>query len=402
MAYGSATFLDLTLGTFSEDWLAGYSLTRTFILFLVILVIVATINIFSSHLLAVINNISVWWHVAGAAAVIVILWALPEQHASFSTVFATTVNNTGFFGGSTSGFGFLLFVLPMSAILTQYTITGYDASAHLSEETKSAADGAAKGIWRSIFYSAIGGWILLLTFLFAVQDVDGVTKGGGAVATIFSQAMDSKWVGIVLLISTAGQLFCTTACQTSASRMLFAFSRDRAVPGHQLWAKLSTRKVPANAVMVTAVIAVIITLPALVKVDINGAPPVPVAFFAVVSIGVVGLYLCFAVPIYFRWKAGDSFPLGRWNLRGHHKWMAPLALAEIIITSIIAMFPTSLGGAPWDDSFEWKYVNYTPLLVGGVLILLFFIYWHASVKNWFTGPVRQIDITGEELEGGVS
>ncbi len=397
VAYGSATFLDLTLGTFSESWLAGYSLTRVFWMFLIILVIVAVINIFSSHLLAVINNISVWWHVIGAAAVIVILWLIPAQHASFSQVFATTVNNTGFFGGSTSGFGFLLFVLPMSAILTQYTITGYDASAHLSEETKSAADGAAKGIWRSIFYSAIGGWILLLTFLFAVQDVDGVTKGGGAVATIFTQAMDSKWVAAVLLISTAGQLFCTTACQTSASRMLFAFSRDRAVPGHQLWSKLSAKKVPANAVIVTAVISAIITLPALVKVDINGAP-VPVAFFAVVSIGVVGLYLCFAVPIYYRWKAGDSFPLGSWNLRGHHKWMAPLALAEIVITSIIAMFPTSNSGAPWDPTFEWKFVNYTPLLVGGVLILLW-IYWHASVKNWFTGPIKQVDVSGEELEG---
>ncbi len=140
-------------------------------MFLVILAVSAIINIFSAHLLAVINNISVWWHVAGAAAVIAILWLIPEQHASFSDVFAKTINNTGMFGGATSGFGWLLFVLPISAILTQYTITGYDASAHLSEETKSAADGAAKGIWRSIFYSAIGGWILLLTFLFAVQDV---------------------------------------------------------------------------------------------------------------------------------------------------------------------------------------------------------------------------------------
>src|SRR6185437_12258846 len=247
------------------------------------------------------------------------------------------------------------FVLPIAAILTQYTITGYDASAHLSEETKSAAGAAAKGIWRSIFYSAIGGWILLLSFLFAVQDADGVSKGGGAVVTIFTQAMSAKWVALILFISTAGQLFCTTACQTSASRMLFAFSRDRAVPGHQLWSKLNSKKVPANAVIITASIAAILTLPALVKVDINGAP-VPIAFFAVVSIGVVGLYLCFAVPIYYRWKAGDSFPLG---------------LAEIVITSIIAMFPTSLGGAPWDDSFEWKFVNYTPLLVGGVLILLY-------------------------------
>lgn len=73
VAYGSATFLDLTLGTISEGWLAGYSLRRVFVMFLVILVCVAVINIFSSQLLAVINTISVWWHVAGAVTVIGIL-----------------------------------------------------------------------------------------------------------------------------------------------------------------------------------------------------------------------------------------------------------------------------------------------------------------------------------------
>ena len=397
VAYSSATFLDLTLGTLSEDWLAGYSLKRVFVMFLIILAVVATINIFSSHLLAVINNISVWWHVAGAATVIAILIFIPDNHASVGDVFARTINNSGMWDGATSGFGWLLLVLPISAILTQYTITGYDASAHLSEETKSAAGAAAKGIWRSIFYSAIGGWILLLTFLFAVQDADGVSKAGGGVAAIFNQALTSKWAAAVLFISTAGQLFCTTACQTSASRMLFAFSRDRAVPGHRLWSAVNSRRVPANAVIVTAVIAALITLPALVPVDINGAP-VPIAFFAVVSIGVVGLYLAFAVPIYYRWKAGDSFVVGSWNLRGHYKWMAPLALAEIIITSIVAMFPTALGGVPWDPSFEWKFVNYTPLLVGGTLILLW-IYWHVSVKKWFTGPVRQVDESGAQLDG---
>jgi amino acid transporter len=158
---------------------------------------------------------------------------------------------------------------------------------------------------------------------------------------IFSQAMSLPSVGVVLLTSTADQLFCLTAIQSSTSRMLFAFSRDRAVPGHQLWSKVSNNKIPVNGVIVTAVPAAVITLPELVEVDVNGAP-VPVAFFAVASIGVVRLYLCFAVPIYYRWKAGDSFPAGKWNLRGYHKWMAPVVLVEIIVTSIIAVFPTSL------------------------------------------------------------
>jgi len=390
VAYGCATFFDLTLDTYSTSWASGYSLGRVFVIFMVILVLVSLVNIFSSHLLAILNNISVWWHVAGAAAVVLILAFVPDHHAKFGSVFSHTVNNTGFFSGHTSGFGFLLYVLPLSAILTQYTITGYDASAHLSEETHKPANSAAKGLWRSIFYSGIGGWILLLSFLFAVQDEGGVTKGGGGVAVIFSQALTSRWAGTVLLISTAGQFFCAVACMTSTTRMLFAFSRDGAVPGGQYWSKLNAKKVPVYGVLLSAVISVLLTLPALVKVDIGGAP-VPVAFFAVVSIGVIGLYVAFAIPIFLRWKAGSRFETGEWTLGSRYKWMCIVAVAEIVVTSIVALLPTSFAGVPWNDGFAWKYVNYTILVVPGALLLLW-VWWHVSVKNWFTGPKTTIDL----------
>ncbi len=389
VAYGAATFLDYTLSTFSTSWQKGYSLDRVFILFVGILVIAALVNIFSSHLLAVLNNISVWWHVAGSAAVVLILILLPKHHASVGAVFTHTVNNTTFFGGHNHGLGFIFYLLPLSVILTQYTITGYDASAHLSEETKSAAGAAAKGIWRSIFYSAIGGWILLLSFLFAVQDEAGVSKGGGAVAVIFDQALTNKWAGTVLLIATAGQFFCTVACMTSTTRMLYAFSRDRAVPGHRYWSHLNHNRVPVYGVVASAVIAVILTLPALVKVDIGGAP-VPVAFFAVVSIGVVGLYVAFAIPIFLRWKAGSSFQVGNWNLGSKYRWMCLVAVAEIAVTSVIALLPTAAAGVPFRHGFAWKYVNYTPIVVLGALLALY-IYWHVSVKNWFTGPINTLN-----------
>ena len=389
VAYGCATFFDLTLGFYTTSYTSG-NLNHIFLYFMVILVLAAAVNIFSSHLLAILNNISVWWHVAGATAVVLILLIVPSHHASGSLVFTHVVNNTGLFGGRSHGAGFILYVIPLSAILTQYTITGYDASAHLSEETKSAANAAAKGIWRSILYSAIGGWILLLAFLFAVQDQDKVTAGGGGVAVIFSQALSSNWGGTVLLISTAGQFFCTVACMTSTTRMLFAFSRDGAVPGGQYWSKLSANRVPIYGVIVSAVIAIILTLPALVKVDIGGAP-VPVAFFAVVSIGVIGLYVAFAIPIYLRWRAGSSFRPGAWTLGSKYKWMCIVALVEIAITSIVALLPTSSGGAPWYPNFAWKFVNYTILVVPGALILLW-IYWHVSVKHWFTGPKSTIDL----------
>ena len=60
-------------------------------------------------------------------------------------------------------------MLPIGFLLTMYTITGYDASAHIAEETHGAPRAAAQGVWRSIFYSAIIGWFVLLAFLFAAD-----------------------------------------------------------------------------------------------------------------------------------------------------------------------------------------------------------------------------------------
>jgi amino acid transporter len=392
VAYGCATFFDQTISYYSTSWANGYSLTRVFIEFVIILGLAALINIFSSHLLAVLNNVSVWWHVIGSLVIVLVLWFFLKDgasHASVSSVFTHTVNNTGLFGGKTSGIGFVLYILPLSGILTQYTITGYDASAHLSEETQSASSGAAKGIWRSILYSGIGGWILLLSFLFAVQDQNGVTTGGGSVFLIFGQALTPHMAGFVVLISTAGQFFCTVACMTSTSRMFFAFSRDGAMPGAKHFAKLSPTRVPVNAVIAAAIIALVLTLPALIKVDIGGFP-VPIAFFAVVSIGVIGLYLAFAIPIFLRWRHGENFEVGSWNNGKKYKWMNPIAVIEIVIMSIVGLLPTSYVGIWWNQGFAWKYVNYAIIVVPVALVVLT-IYWHMSVKHWFTGPKHTID-----------
>ncbi len=404
VAYGTATFLDLSLMFFSPSWAAGYSLTRVFWIFLAVLVLTAGINIMGSKLLAMINNISVWWHVIGAAAVILILWIVPDNHMSAADVFTMRVNNTGGLAdGETGGMGFWFYVLPLGFLLTQYTITGYDASAHLAEETQGAANGAAKGIWQSIFYSAIGGYILLLSFLFAVQDADAVTAGtdpsgaylgAGSVAVIFAQALPASVAGAVLLIATLGQVFCTTACLTSTSRMLFAFSRDGAVPGAARWSRLSANKVPVNAVVISSIVAALITLPALLEVNVGteDAPLIlPVAFTAVVSVGVIGLYLAFAIPIYYRWRMGSSFKQGSWNLGNHWKWMAPLALLEIIVVSIYFIMPMTPAAWITNEAFSWKFVNYAPILTGGTLLALW-LGWHLSAKKWFTGPKMTIDL----------
>jgi len=410
VAYGAATFFDFALSRWSESWAAGYSLPRVFVIFTILLILTALANIFSSQLLALVNNVSVWWHVIGAAVVVIILVFFLKDGAShwnIQDVFFGHVNNTaGLYGGDTSGPGFWFYVLPLGFLLTQYTITGYDASAHLSEETHGASNAAAKGIWRSIFYSAIGGWILLLAFLFAVQDPDAVSAGGGGVQVIFDQALTPQMSGLVLMIATIGQIFCTTACLTSASRMLFAFSRDGAVPGAKYWARVNKSKTPVLAVIAVTVVGFILTLPALWQVNI-GTEDAPIytvtAFFAIVSIGVIGLYLAFAIPIYYRWKAGANFKQGSWNLGNKWKWMAPIAVIEIIVTSIYFILPLYPAGAPGfmrgilgapsteEVPFDWKFINYAPIVLG-VLLIALWIGWHVSAKKWFTGPKITVDL----------
>ena len=119
-----------------------------------------------------------------------------------------------------------------------------------------------------------------------------------------------------------------------------------------------------------------------------------------VSIGVIGLYWCFAIPIWHRWRLGDKFQQGDWNLGTKYKWLAVIALIDVLLVSFMAFMPTSNLGVPWTDGFALKYVNYTIIVVPVAMIALW-IYWHASVKKWFTGPRQTIDMTDEELAKGI-
>ena len=88
---------------------------------------------------------------------------------------------------------------------------------------------------------------------------------------------------------------------------------------------MNANGVPRNAVITMAVAALIITLPAL-KGNSAG-DPFPFAFFAVVSITVIGLYIAYAIPIYLRWRMGDAFEQSpAWNLGNKWRWMNPFAV----------------------------------------------------------------------------
>jgi amino acid transporter len=266
VVYGSATFMNTLFGLYDFNLFNGVSgnyLTGTFWLFVVIMVFHTFVNIVGSHFVAIFNSISVWWHVAGVAVILGVLIFVPDHHATADFVFTERINNSGFADGATGGAMFWFYVLPLGFLLTQYTITGFDSCAHISEETHGAADNAAKGVWKSIFYSALIGWFLLLALTFLASSPDQVAAGGGGAIPLLQSALESQWVKLVLLISTIGQVFCGMACLTSASRMCYAFSRDGAIPGSKIWSRVNKRRIPFNAVVFMAVCAALITVPAM-------------------------------------------------------------------------------------------------------------------------------------------
>src|SRR5438270_874835 len=179
---------------YKQELKRGWSGFSNFaISFSFICILAGLINVFRSHLVAVLYNFSVWWNVLGVAVIVVILIAVPSHHASLSYVFGHRANESGFSGGAITGAKFWFYVLPLGFLLTMYTITGYDASAHVSEETHGAEHSAPRGIWLSVLYSAIFGWILLLGITFAIQHAHEAEylKAGYPAVTIVETALTS-------------------------------------------------------------------------------------------------------------------------------------------------------------------------------------------------------------------
>jgi amino acid transporter len=240
------------------------------------------------------------------------------------------------------------------------------------------------------------GWILLLALTFAVQQkhVNAISNSGFPALTILSTALSATAAKTVVLISTIGQLFCGMACVTSASRMTFAFSRDGAIPGHNLWRRLGSNRTPTYAVGFVCVMALIITIPAYFPAA-NGYP---VAFFAVTSMSVIGLYIAYTIPVFLRWRMGGKFQPGPWTLGSKYRWVNPIAFVWVALCVVIFCLPTGQTGVFFKHGFNWSAVNYAPLVTIGVMAAVT-IWYFGWARRTFTGPIRTI---GEMTTGAVA
>jgi amino acid permease (GABA permease) len=367
--FGLALFADALLSA-----LFNYPTTPGWIvlIYAVVLFLHGLLNTFGVGLVALLNDISVWWHLVGVAIIFVVLFFVPTHHQTVSYIFTGFVNNTGFGSG--------IYVLLIGLLLAQYTFTGYDASAHMTEETNNAALAGPRGIVWSIVISLIAGWILLIGVTGAIQNYAAEASAVTPAAQVFIDAVGHNLGLFLLFIVVGAQFYCGMSSVTANSRMIYAFSRDGAVPGSQFWHKINPRtRTPTNSIWFAAVGAFILGLPYLIS---------PVAYFAVTSIAVIGLYIAYGIPILLRLLAGERFQRGPWHLKQWSYVVGWIAVIWIAFIAILFILPQA---APGNTVTTF---NYAPVAVG-VVLLYSGIYWFASAKNWFKGP--KVQGSAEEL-----
>jgi amino acid permease (GABA permease) len=368
--FGAAFFLnaylDLAFGFDARRW-------HTILLFGLILLLHGGLNTFGVRLVALLNDISVWWHILGVLVIVGALAFIPDHHQSTSFVFTKFVNNTGW--------GSSVYVGLIGLLLAQYTFTGYDASAHMTEETRDAATAGPRGIVASILVSLAAGWVLLIGVTFAIQDYAGeaTSATGAPPAQIFIDALNRRGGELLLLIVIVAQLFCGMSSVTANSRMIYAFSRDGALPASAFWHRINPRtRTPTNAIWLAAAGAFVLGLPYLWNTA---------AYAAVTSIAVIGLYIAYVLPTLLRLIQGPRFQRGPWHLG---RWSMVVGVIAVVWVGFI----TILFMLPQVKPVTRTTFNYTPVAVG-VVIGFAGLYWLLSARRWFKGP--KVQGSAEEL-----
>ena len=352
----------------------------------------ALLNHFGIKLTTMLTDISGWIILATTAVMIIACLALAP--AIDITRLWTFTNFSGEIGGNVfpqSDSMFYLFLLCL--LLPVYTITGYDASAHTSEETVNAAMSVPKGIVSSVIWSSLAGWVLLCAITLAIPDLAVGAKQGW---TVFFETMNAilpSWLKTLIYLGIlVTQFLCGLATVTSVSRMLFAFSRDGGMPvGSAALATVSPKwRTPVNAIWTATVLCIIYVFLAQF-LSIGGTN----IYTIVVNSTLVFLFLSFIVPIILGALAYGTakWPSpGPWNMgAGLYKLVSLLAVVGMIIIFYIAIQPPN-------DKVLWIVLGFLALTA---------VLWFGFENKRFKGPPigeeikrRQAEIAKREAKFG--
>ena len=404
--YAAAGFLNATIvdrifgGTFNTTEVIPGVLNGQLVTMGILMLVELAMNIAGINLVSILNQVSVWWHIVIVAAVVVLVFISGKPDQSGLHLFAIEPLDTA--GSWNNNLGFvnlqygpavaypIILAFFFSLLQANWTYTGYDASAHVAEETVGARVASAWGLFLSVAVSAVVGFIFLfalsthlpnLSTLFPTT-LDDTTLptasqyyfgGGVAVIDILVYNLGSTLGNLLSAAIAIAMAFCGLSSVASAGRMLFAFSRDDGLPGSGWLKKVSHRyRTPANSLIAMVVVSWLFTVAAFIV-------GTGTAIIIVTAISTIFLYAAYGVVIYLgattsEWLKERVWSLGRWS-----KPVAYLAIFWVVVLMVLFSWPTS-GNISW------------PFMVGTVIVLL--IYYFGWARSRFMGP----KVMGQEAE----
>jgi len=343
--YGLAEFLAAMLGMPPDR-------RHVLRVFAVVLLSHGILNHLGVRLVGRLNQLSAWVHIAGVLAIVLgVAFFAPLRSPGFLFTRFTDAPRP-------YAAGFLLGLLQAA-----WTFTGYDASAHLCEETHDPTRNAPWGIFLSVAVSAAFGWALLLAVTLAIGDLPAAASAENPFIHVLRTALGTRLGGGLVALAMVAMWFCGLSSITSNSRMLFAFARDGGLPLSRFVASVSPRfRSPHVAVWVSAAAALAVAL---------WTP----AYSAMVALSTIALYASYGVPIALGYRARKS---GRWTRRGPWDLGRKSAGVNLValcwiaaLTVLFVLPPNELAG----------------LTFAGLLVLLA-AYWTFWMGRRFRGPPR--------------
>jgi amino acid transporter len=347
---------------------------QTFLLTTLVIVIHCVISSMPTKWIA---NFNSWGSIFNIIALIVVIILIPAavmnspKFSSSSAVWGTIYNGTDFPDG---------IAVLMSFVGVIWTMSGYDAPFHLSEECSNANIASPRAI---VLTSAVGGlfgWFLQLVVAYTVLDIDAVISSdlGQPWASYLLQVLHVKSTMAVLALTIICGFFMGQGCMVSASRVTYAYARDDCFPFSRLWKQVNNHtKTPVNAVVMNGVLGILMCL-----LIFAG----PVAIGALFSIGAIAQFIAFAIPIAIRVTfVGNRFRRGPWHLGRYSILIGSAAALFVFLMLPILCLPSSTG-----SDLTPSLMNWTCLVYGGPMLAVI-IWWVIDAHKWFKGPKVNVE-----------
>ncbi|OAD68859.1 hypothetical protein PHYBLDRAFT_149865 [Phycomyces blakesleeanus NRRL 1555(-)] len=345
-------------------------------IFVGILLLHGVINSVAVNLNGIMNQAAFWLNMLGIIFIVVVGLSITRPLSTGDFVFTQFFNGSGF---SSDGYAFLLVILQ-----SQYTLSGYDSAAHMSEETKNSQTGSPYAILVAVAANAFSGLIFLVAISFMVTDFMGQIVSDGAIQPqmiqVFYDGVGPAWTMVFLIFVMLSIFFCGSALTLGSSRMVYAFARDGAMPfSKQLHTLNPKTKSPVIAVWFNIVVAGIVGLLYIIN---------DTAFEAIVSLNTIGAQMSYLIPIVLRITVSRTkFTPGPWHLGRFSIVIGYISSAWLLFTCALFICPTE---APVTaDNMNYAVI---PFVVIMAFSTGYYMIWG---RKWFTGPVRVVD--GEEV-----